>query len=210
MTNSNNIPTFSEVCGTVTQSLAETIINREAIIAQLRDELRIVQDLLRERCTNYNSLLNTNRDILAQNHDLTKKVAELETEVAELNKEVELDSHISDLTERATKGLRYSLIVAENLKNDLHAQCNTLCTERDEARTERDDARRRYCDLVHSLDDTKPEKIAKSNGWNDLYDSDNTPSLFEQSDVRRTRRSDFTEQRSDSDPVTGVQYGDLV
>ena len=28
---------------------------------------------------------------------------------------------------------------------------------------------------------------------------------------RRTRRSDFiTEQKSDSDPVTGVQYGDLV
>lgn len=62
--------------------------------------------------------------------------------------------------------------------------------------SERDDARRQYCELVHNLEGTSCEKIAHFNGWNDLYSTDNTPNLFE--------------QKSDSDPATGVQYGDLV
>ena len=34
----SNIPSFSDVCGTVVESLAETIQNREKIIIQLREE----------------------------------------------------------------------------------------------------------------------------------------------------------------------------
>lgn len=189
MSNSTNIPTFNDICGTVTEALAKTIINRNGIIAGLREDLRITQDLLRERCTNYNSLLNQNAGILAENLELKKTVAELE-------EEIELDSDISNTTERMTKGLRYALIVAENLKKDLDAQCKTLCTERDEAR-------RQYCELIHQLEGTLPEKIADKNGWSYLYpfgsaaaaSVNNTPNLFE--------------QKSDSDPVTGVQYGDL-
>lgn len=41
-----NIPSFNDICGTVTQALAETIINRENLIAQLRDEIsRLKVDL---------------------------------------------------------------------------------------------------------------------------------------------------------------------
>jgi hypothetical protein len=34
----SNIPSFSDVCGTVVESLAETIQNREKIIIQLRED----------------------------------------------------------------------------------------------------------------------------------------------------------------------------
>jgi predicted nucleic acid-binding Zn-ribbon protein len=34
----SNIPSFNSVCGTVVESLAETILNREAVIVQLRQE----------------------------------------------------------------------------------------------------------------------------------------------------------------------------
>ena len=104
-----NIPSFSDICGTVTQSLAETIINREALIAQLRDELAETQGLLCERSTNYG--------------ELTKQNAELRNEIRSLKME----------------NIRFTAL--------------------------RDDVR---------------------------------------------RSSDFVEQKSDSDPVTGVQYGDLT
>lgn len=105
-----NIPSFNDICGTVTQALAETIINRENLIAQLRDELAKTKDLLRERSTNYG--------------ELAKQNAELRNEIRSLKME----------------NIRFT----------------TLC------------------------------------------------------DDVRTSRSDFVEQKSDTDPATGVQYGDLT
>ena len=61
-----NIPSFSDICGTVTQSLAETIINREALIAQLRDELASTRNLLRERCKNYTAVCEENETLRAK------------------------------------------------------------------------------------------------------------------------------------------------
>ena len=96
--------------------------------------------------------------------------------------------------QRENDNLRTQLIVlqrvSQNEYRDCDAQCKTLLKQRD-------DARRQYCELVHNLEGTSCEKIAHFNGWNDLYPvTDNTPNLFE--------------QKSDSDPATGVQYGDLV
>lgn len=106
-----DIPSFNDICGTITEALAETIINRENLIAQLRDELAKTKDLLRERSTNYG--------------ELAKQNAELRNEIRSLKME----------------NIRFTAL---------------------------------------------------------------------RDDVRRTRRSDFVEQKSDSDPVTGVQYGDLT
>lgn len=89
---------------------------------------------------------------------------------------------------KEVRTLRTQLLVSQNEHMDCDAQCRTLLKERN-------DARRQYCELVHNLEGTSCEKIAHFNGWDDLYRTDNTPNLFE--------------QQSDSDPVTGVQYGDL-
>ena len=130
-----DIPSFNDICGTVTQALAETIINRENLIAQLRDELAKTKDLLRERSTNYGELAKQN---------------------AELRNEIE--------------GWRTECEIHERDEKELY----------------------RLREEIRSL---KMENIR----FTALRD-----------DVRRTRRSDFVEQKSDSDPVTGVQYGDLT
>jgi len=44
-----NITSFNDICGTVTQALAETIINRENLIAQLRDENANLKSALNRR-----------------------------------------------------------------------------------------------------------------------------------------------------------------
>ena len=108
---------------------------------------------------------------------------------------VECEIHEKDEKElyrlrNEVRHLRTQLLVSHNQHMDCDAQCKTLLKQRD-------DARRQYCELVHNLEGTSCEKIAHFNGWNDLYPvTDNTPNLFE--------------QKSDSDPATGVQYGDLV
>lgn len=167
---SDNIPSFNDICGTVTQALAEIILNREAIIAELREENARAQNLLRERCINNASLVKENTDLRAE-----------------------------------VQSLRNQFVVSQNSHFDCDKQCKILLEERDEAR-------RQYCELVAELDSEMKEDVARANEWDDLYSIDNTPSLFEQTEVRRTRRSDFVEfveQQSDSDPRTGVQYGDL-
>lgn len=185
MKHSDNIPTFNDICGTVTQALAEIILNREAIIAELRDDNARAEHLLLLR---------------------DKQVGELQKQIDGWRTECE--AHEKDEKElyslrKEVRTLRTQLFVSQNQHNDCDKQCKTLLNERD-------DARRQYCEFVNNLEGTKCEVIANFNGWNDLYPAaDNTPSLFEQNEVRRTRRSDFVEQQSDSDPVTGVQYGDL-
>lgn len=44
-----NIPSFNDICGTVTQALAETIINRENLIVQLREENANLKSALNRR-----------------------------------------------------------------------------------------------------------------------------------------------------------------
>jgi hypothetical protein len=184
MSNSDNIPTFNDICGTVTEALAETIINRNNIIAGLREDLRIAQDLLRERCTNYNSLLNQNADILKENLELKKQVESLYTSLHR----AEADHQNTLFRQRRTTRDDFG-------RGD--AYWNAI--------RERDDARREYCEFVADVNregyadhpDQTPQDVAKSMGWDLAFDNDTyTPSLFE--------------KKSDSDPVTGVQYGDLV
>ena len=252
---SDNIPSFNDICGTVTQALAENILNREAIIAELRQENARAQQMLHERTTNY-----TNR--CEEVERLEKIVKRQRQSIRDLREEIELDTCISasaetelvrlraDLAQkqhecedlkkqiegwrteceihekdekelyslrisiaeyqRENHSLRTQLFVSQNEHEDCDKQCKELLIENQNLKEdfgrgdaywtairERDDARRRYCELVHNTEGSTVEKIAHFNGWNDLYPAaDNTPSLFE--------------QKSDSDPVTGVQYGDLV
>lgn len=130
-----DIPSFNDICGTITEALAETIINRENLIAQLRDELAKTKDLLRERSTNYG--------------ELAKQNAELRNEIEGWRTECEIHERDEKELYRLREEIRS--LKMENIR---------FTTLRDEA--------------------------------------------------RRTRRSDFTQQQSDSDPVTGVQYGDLT
>jgi hypothetical protein len=180
----SNIPSFNDICGTVTQSLAETIINRENLIARLRDELAKTKDLLRERVANYNSVLNTNADILKKNFELQKQIESLHADILR----TEADHQNALFRQRRTT-------------RDDFGRGDAYWT----AISERDDARREYCELAAQdrrdgyadASNTTPQDIAKEMGWDLAFDNDtNTPSLFE--------------KKSDSDPVTGVQYGDLV
>lgn len=174
---SDNIPSFNDICGTVTQALAEIILNREAIIAELRKENAETKNLLRERCIN-------NASLIEQNSDLRREIEgwKLECETNE-HDEKELYRLRTEVL-----SLRNQLIVSQNSHFDCDKQCKILLEERDEAR-------RQYCELVAELDSEMKEDIARANEWDDLYSIDNTPSLFGQ---------------SDSDPRTGVQYGDLT
>lgn len=187
----SNIPNIIDICGTVTEALAETIRNREALIAQLREENARAQDLLRERCINNASLITENTDLL---REIEGWKVECETNALDEKELYRLRAEV--------QSLRNQLVVSQNSHLDCDKQCKTLLEERDEAR-------RQYCELVAELDSEMKEDVARANEWDDLYSIDNTPSLFRQNEVRRTRRSDFTEQQSDSDPRTGVQYGDL-
>jgi predicted RNase H-like nuclease (RuvC/YqgF family) len=186
----SNIPNINDICGTVTQALAEIILNREAIIAELRDENARAEHLLGQG---------------------EKQIAELQKQIEGWRDEVEalekdqkelyrLQQEIRPLkTENIRLTAQRDAAQAElaNLKKD--NQQLVVCFGRGDAYwtaiSDRDDARRQYCELVHSLEGTKVEKIAHFNGWDDLYRTDNTPNLFE--------------QQSDTDPRTGVQYGDL-
>lgn len=193
MTNSDNIPTFNDICGTVTQALAETIINREAIIAELREKNARTEQMLRERCTNYTVLAK-------ENEELRKQIDGWRTE-CEIHEKDEKELYS---LRNEVRTLRTQLVVSkalleenqnlkeenQNLKEDFGRGDAYWAAIR-----ERDDARRQYCELVHNTEGSTVEKIAHFNGWNDLYSIDNTPNLFE--------------QKSDSDPETGVQYGDL-
>lgn len=209
-----DIPSFNDICGTITEALAETILNREAVIAQLRDELARTKDLLRERSTNYG--------------ELAKQNAELRNQIEE-----DCESHDRDLKElhrlqEAIRPLKTENIRLTAQRDQLKADNERLKAElanssQDFGRgdaywtaiKERDDARREYCEYVAEdrrqglvgHEDCTPDAVAMDMGWSVFASDTHTPSIFE---PRRTRRSDFTQQQSDSDPVTGVQYGDLT
>ena len=183
--------------GIVIQSLTDSIRNRDAIITALRDENARAQSLLHERCANY-----TNR--CEEVERLEKIVKRQRQSIRDLREEIELDTCISASAETELVRLRADLAQKQHECEELKKQIDgwrTECEihERDEKELYRlrDEARRQYCELVHNTEGSTVEKIAHFNGWNDLYPAaDNTPNLFE--------------QQSDSDPVTGVQYGDLI
>ena len=195
---SNNIPTINDICGTVVESLAETIRNREALIAELREDNARAEHM----CLMREHLLGQRDKQIAE---LQKQIEGWRDEVEALEKDQKelyrLQQEIRPLkTENIRITAQRDAAQAElaNLKKD--NQQLVVCFGRGDAYwtaiSDRDDARRQYCELVHSLEGTKAEKIAHFNGWNDLYSTDNTPNLFE--------------QQSDTDPHTGVQYGDLT
>ena len=195
---SNNIPTINDICGTVVESLAETIRNREALIAELREDNARAEHM----CLMREHLLGQRDKQIAE---LQKQIEGWRDEVEALEKDQKelyrLQESIRPLkTENIRLTAQRDAAQAElaNLKKD--NQQLVVCFGRGDAYwtaiSDRDDARRQYCELVHSLVCTKAEKIAHFNGWNDLYSTDNTPNLFE--------------QQSDTDPRTGVQYGDLT
>lgn len=193
--------------GIVIQSLTDSIRNRDAIITALRDENARAQHLLITRnqmIADLEDEVDLDTEISqSETRELVRVRAELlikQRECEELKRQIngwrtECEIHEKDEKElyhlrKEVRTLRTQLLVSQNEHMDCDAQCRTLLKERN-------DARRQYCELVLNLEGTKVEKIAHFNGWNDLYPvTDNTPNLFE--------------QKSDSDPVTGVQYGDLV
>jgi hypothetical protein len=95
---------------------------------------------------------------------------------------------IKDLTERHA----HMSNIALGARADVHQTRRDL----DKANKERDVARRLYCVLAaNGSPATPPAYIAFQWGWDCFpQDNDPTPFLFDQ---------------SDSDPRTGVQYGDL-
>jgi predicted RNase H-like nuclease (RuvC/YqgF family) len=193
----SNIPNITDICGTVVESLAETIRNRETLIAELREDNARAEHM----CLMREHLLGQRDKQIAE---LQKQIEGWRDEVEALEKDQKelyrLQQEIRPLkTENIRLTAQRDAAQAElaNLKKD--NQQLVVCFGRGDAYwtaiSDRDDARRQYCELVHSLEGTKVEKIAHFNGWDDLYRTDNTPNLFE--------------QQSDTDPRTGVQYGDL-
>ena len=169
MTN-DNTPSIGKIWGTVVESLAETIRNRETIISELRTENN---DLAR----------------LAKFH--AEAFSDQTAEVHDLRREVEgwkLECEIHEKDEAEIRRLRAEFTSLRHRHLD---HCNTLLSERDHAR-------RLFCEWSAGSDrpGEKKEDIARANGWSSLYENDSTPSLF-------------PKQKSDSDPRTGVQYGDL-
>jgi hypothetical protein len=77
----SNIPSFSDVCGTVVESLAETIQNREKIIIQLREENarleRVAADAVRKATAWKNEVEACGGD--------EKKIRDLQEEVRNLS-----------------------------------------------------------------------------------------------------------------------------
>jgi hypothetical protein len=174
----NSVPSFNDICGTVVESLAETIQNREKIIIQLREENARLQ-------RNAGALQN---EVEACAGD-EQKICELRNEVRDLKIEIDEANKIYQLQLYEVRNLRNQLIVLQNLHNDCDKQCKDLLHERDVAR-------RLYCVLAaNGSPATPPAYIAFQWGWDCFpQDNDPTPFLFDQ---------------SDSDPRTGVQYGDL-
>lgn len=189
---------ITDICGTVIESLAETIRNREAVIAELREDNARAEHM----CLMREHLLGQRDKQIAE---LQKQIEGWRTE-CEIHEKDEKELHrlqqeirpLKTEIYRLTEQLNAARAEVADLRRD--NQQLVVCFGRGDAYwtaiSDRDDARRQYCELVHSLEGTKAEKIAHFNGWNDLYSTDNTPNLFE--------------QQSDTDPRTGVQYGDLT
>jgi predicted RNase H-like nuclease (RuvC/YqgF family) len=148
----SDIPSFNDVCGTVVESLAETIQNREKIIIQLREDNARLQRVAADAVRKAESWKN---EVEACEGD-EKKIRDLQHTVSELT-------------------------------------------------TQRDEARRLYCVFASNVEQkVDAQHIASQWGW-DCFPLSDSDLAMEDAYLRRER-----EAESDSDPVTGVQYGDLV
>jgi len=149
----SDIPSFNDVCGTVVESLAETIQNREKIIIQLREDNARLQRVAADAVRKAESWKN---EVEACEGD-EKKIRDLQHTVSELT-------------------------------------------------TQRDEARRLYCVFAANVEQkvgVGAQHIASRWGW-DCFPLSDSDLAMEDAYLRRER-----EAESDSDPVTGVQYGDL-
>jgi hypothetical protein len=150
----SDIPSFNDVCGTVVESLAETIQNREKIIIQLREDNARLQRVAADAVRKAESWKN---EVEACEGD-EKKIRDLQHTVSELT-------------------------------------------------TQRDEARRLYCVFAANVEQkvgVGAQHIASQWGW-DCFPLSDSDLAMEDAYLRRER-----EAESDSDPVTGVQYGDLI
>jgi predicted RNase H-like nuclease (RuvC/YqgF family) len=88
----SNIPSFSDVCGTVVESLAETIQNREKIIIQLREDNarleRVAADAVR-KATAWKNEVDTWENNEKKIHDLQEEVRNLSERNAALQRVIE-------------------------------------------------------------------------------------------------------------------------
>lgn len=156
----SNIPSFSDVCGTVVESLAETIQNREKIIVQLREENarleRVAADAVRKATVWKNEVEACEGD--------EKKIRDLQEEVQNLRKEIEVLNNTID--SRRDWSIKNQRILADRYLLEI----SQLHTE-----------------------------IRRLNG-NQMFIAP----------MWRKDGCTQAEVRSDSDPQTGVQYGDLT
>lgn len=144
--------------------------------------------------TESRALIDTIVILSAEIESLREENKSLRDEIREQNKD-----HRALISERNVL-LRENIALKEDLAEDL-AQAEedrSMNENRAEAYwsaiSQRDEARLMYCDFVSKSNPAihdSPLNVAQSQGWGDLF-------LPE------------PEERSDSDPVTGVQYGDLV
>lgn len=213
----SNIPNITDICGTVIESLAETIRNREAVIAELREDNARAEHM----CLMREHLLGQRDEQIVE---LQKQIEGWRDEVEALEKDQkELYRLQESIRPLKTENIRLTA-QRDQYKADNERLNRELALLRQDfgrgdaywtAIRERDDARTLYCEYVAEdrrqglvdHEDCTPEAVATEMGWSSSNDDKHTPSLFERNEVRRR---DFSNQQSDSDPATGVQYGDLV
>ena len=134
----SNIPNITDICGIVVESLAETIRNRDALIAELREDNARAEHLLLLR---------------------DKQVADLRKEIEGWRTECEIHERDEKELYRLQEAIRP--LKTENIR---------LTAQRDQLKADN-------------------ERLKK--------------------ELANSNRDFINQQQSDSDPVTGVQYGDL-
>jgi DNA repair exonuclease SbcCD ATPase subunit len=173
----SDIPSFNDVCGTVVESLAETIQNREKIIIQLREDNARLQRVAADAVRKAESWKN-----------------EVEACVGDERKIVDLQAKVRNLHDEIRNLEQTAETTYENHKHIVS-----------ELTTQRDEARRLYCVFASNVEqNVTAEHIASQWGW-DCFPLSDSDLAMEDAYLRKER-----EAESDSDPVTGVQYGDLV
>jgi predicted nucleic acid-binding Zn-ribbon protein len=141
----SNIPSFNSVCGTVVESLAETIQNREKIIIQLREENarleRVAADAVRKATAWKNEVEACGGD--------EKKIRDLQEEVRNLSeRNAALQSEIEDF---ADDGIGY----------DPHTEADAARAE--EGKKRQEEYRKRHEERMARIAATRKNAEGKSN-----------------------------------------------
>lgn len=210
---SNKIPSFNDICSTITESLAETILNREATIAELRVQVSNLQKVIGCYEQKIDERMNIIRDYEKTIGDLREEVSILKDECESLAADAVENNSAHEQFVRTHYNFLQKQHECEDLKKQIdgwRAECEIH--ERDNKdldilRVEVRNLRNQLLVMENSHRDidaqcknllAENERLKKASSGcaaDPVYNiRDTTPCLFEQ---------------SDSDPVTGVQYGDL-